>query len=140
MLCSSESGCFPVPRGTALSLITNQNNCGLYFGVKLHAEKKKKKKEQVYSVYSCNTCTIVGKMEAPTADFQIYIFLFSVMSAIQNLHMGEKKQKKTYEAEHFFLSVYFHLIAEGLGLQQAEIRALPVPCCSAHRTEEGWRG
>lgn len=57
-------------------------------------KKKKKKKEQVCSVYSCNTCTIVGKMEAPTADFQIYIFHFSVMSAIQNLHMGEKKTKK----------------------------------------------
>lgn len=106
MLCSSESGCFPVPRGTALSLITNQNNCGLYFGVKLH-EKKKKKKEQVCSVYSCNTCTIVGKMEAPTADFQIYIFLFSVMSAMQNLHMGEKNKKRLMKLNiSFFLFIF----------------------------------
>lgn len=103
--------------------------------------QKKKKKEQVCSVYSCNTCTIVGKMEAPTADFQIYIFLFFCNECdTEFTRGGKKKQKKTYEAEHFFLSVYFHLIAEGLGLQQAEIRALPVPCCSAHRTEEGWRG
>lgn len=98
----------------------------------------KKKKKKVPCVYSCNTCTIVGKMEEPTADFQVYIFLFPVMSAIHNLHT--KKKKKAYEAEHFFLSVYFHLIAEGLGLQQAEIRALPMPCCCVHCTEEGWRG
>lgn len=59
---------------------------------------------------------------------------------MHNLHKGKKKKKRKttpYEAERFFLSVYFNLIAKGLELQKAKIRALPVPCCSEHRMGDG---